>query len=97
MADFCEPDPERIGDDLLRKRVQYLKRTAMGRREMGSSIQEIYDEGAEDGARRNLLECVRSLMVTMNLSAQTALEKLRVPAEDQERYLAMLQDTSQAS
>ena len=97
MADFCEPDPERIGDDLLRNRVQYLKRTAMGRREMGSSIQEIYDEGAEDGARRRLLECVRSLIETTGWSALTALERLKVPAEDQEGYLAMLQDTSQAS
>ncbi|MDO4808080.1 MAG: hypothetical protein Q4A07_12640, partial [Coriobacteriales bacterium] len=34
MADFCEPDPDRIRDGMLRERVQYLKRDPEGVREM---------------------------------------------------------------
>jgi hypothetical protein len=61
---------------------------------MDSISQEIYDEGAEYGSRKTLLENVRSLMETMGLSALTALEKLRVPEAGREKYLAMLRDAS---
>lgn len=94
MADFCESDPSKIEDDLLRKRVQHPKRTKQGKSDMDSISQEIYDEGAEYGSRKTLLENVRSLMETMGLSALTALEKLRVPEAGREKYLAMLRDAS---
>ena len=94
MADFCESDPDRIRDDMVRKRVQYLKRDPEGVREMCRISDEIFNEGVqkgiEKGATSNLLENVRSLMETLHLTAQQALDALRVPADDQERYIAML-------
>lgn len=90
MADFCQSDPSKIVDGLLRERVQYLKGTGQGRIEMCRMSERIYNEGRERGARDRLVECVRSLMETMGLTAQTALEKLKVPEEDRPKYLAML-------
>ena len=59
-----------------------------------SLSEEIYNEGVEkgieQGARDNLLENVRSLMESVGWTAQEALEKLKVPASEQARYIAML-------
>ena len=98
MADFCESDPDAIRDDMVRKRGQYLKRDPEGVREMCRISEEIYNEGKldgklegiEQGARDNLLENVRSLMESVGWTAQETLEKLKVPASEQARYIAML-------
>ena len=56
--------------------------------------EEIYNEGVqkgiEKGATSNLLENVRSLMESVGWTAQQALDALRVPADDQARYIQML-------
>lgn len=94
MADFCESDPDKIRDDLLRERVEYLKRDPKGVAEMCRISDEIYNEGVQDGieqgARDRLLDNVRSLMETVGWTAQEALERLKVPATEQKRYLSML-------
>ena len=94
MADFCESDPDKIRDDLVRKRVKYLKRDPKGVAEMCRISEEIYNEGVQDGieqgARDRLLDNVRSLMETVGWTAQEALERLKVPAAEQKRYLSML-------
>ncbi|MDO4798858.1 MAG: hypothetical protein Q4A01_12670, partial [Coriobacteriales bacterium] len=43
MADFCQSDPDKIRDGLLRDRVQYLKRDPEGVREMCRISEEIYN------------------------------------------------------
>ena len=42
------------------------------------------------GAKYGLLNNVRSLMETAGWTAQEALERLKVPAAEQKRYLSML-------
>lgn len=98
MADFCESDPDKIHDNMVRNRVQYLKRDPEGVREMCRISEEIFNEGVEQGieqgieqgARDKLIENVRSLMETLHLTAQQALDALKVPAAEQARYIAML-------
>lgn len=86
MSDFCESDPDRIRDELIRKRVQYLKRSPKGVEEMCGISEEIYNEGREEGK----LEALRALMESLGLSMQEALECLRVPESERPRYMAML-------
>lgn len=102
MADFCEPDPDRIRDPLLRERVQYLKRDPEGVREMGRISEEIYNEGLADGieqgieqgvergSQQKLLDNVRSMVRNLSMSAWQAMDALDVPKSDQQRYIAML-------
>ena len=47
-------------------------------------------KGEKQGAEKNLLENIRTLMDTMKWSAQQAMDALRVPKEDQARFAAML-------
>lgn len=98
MADFCQSDPDKIRDDLLRKRVQYLKRSDEGREHMCRISEEIYNEGLEQGiergieqgARSNLIENVRSLMESVGWTAQQALDGLKVPESERPSILSML-------
>ena len=54
MADFCESDPDKIHDRLLRERVQYLKRSDEGSDRMCRASDEIYNEGLERGLEQGL-------------------------------------------
>ena len=102
MADFCESDPNKMGDPMVRDRVQYLKRDPEGVASMCRISEEIYNEGVavgieqgieqgiERGATAKLVENVRSLVKNMRISADQALDALGVPASEKARYLAML-------
>ncbi|MDO5108252.1 MAG: hypothetical protein Q4D39_08245, partial [Coriobacteriaceae bacterium] len=90
MADFCESDPDRIRDKLLRERVKYLKRDPKGVDEMRRVSEEIYNEGREEGAQDNLLNNVRSMVKNLKMTAQQAMDVLEVPKAEQQRYIAML-------
>ena len=98
MADFCERDPDKVGDAMLRNRVRYLKRDPEGVREMCRISEEIFNEGVEQGiergieqgARDNLLENVRSMVRNLQITAQQALDALDVPESDRAEIIAML-------
>lgn len=94
MADFGESDPDKMQDDILRKRVQYMKRDPEGVREMCRISEEIYNEGRLEGNREGkettTLESVRALMETVGWTAKQALEKLKVPETEWAHYLGML-------
>ena len=47
-------------------------------------------KGEKQGAEKNLLENLKTLMETMHLTAQQAMDALRVPKEDQARYASQL-------
>ena len=53
-------------------------------------VEQGIEQGIEQGARDKLVENVRSLMETLHLTAQQALDALKVPAAEQARYIAML-------
>ena len=102
MADFCQSDPDLIRDELLRKRVHYLKKTPEGRSEMCQAFEDTYNEGfqqgreqgmeqgMEQGREQNLLKNAKSVMDKLAYTAQEALSLLNVPASEQPRYLKML-------
>ena len=90
MADFCEPDPDRIRDPALADRVRYFKRTERGRHEMESMSERLMRIGREEGAEANLLENTRSIMEVLHFTAQQALDVLKVPEADRPRLMELL-------
>ncbi len=46
--------------------------------------EEVRDEGVKEGAKGKLLENIKTLMETMNLTVEQAMDALRVPAEDRD-------------
>jgi hypothetical protein len=102
MSDFCQSDPNAIGNKMLADRVRYWKENPEGVRKMCEILEEMRDEamrkgmemgmekGMEKGAEQTLLNNVRSLMESVGWTAKQALDTLKVPESDQAKYLAML-------
>lgn len=102
MADFCEPDPQKLSTPMLRKRVHYLKETDEGVQKMCEIFDEIRQEGIRQGIEQGVEQgiergreeerenSIRSIMNALQLSAQQAMDALGVPEADRARYLAAL-------
>lgn len=48
------------------------------------------EQGIEQGAELNLLENIKNLMETMNLTAERAMDALKVPEEKRQKFKDML-------
>lgn len=90
MADFCEADPAKIRDELMRERVQYLKTSPEGVRSMCEIMEEALEQERERTRQQVVLDHVRKLVKTLELTAQQALDALEIPKSEQARYLSML-------
>jgi len=88
MHDFSCTDPDNMNYALLADRVRYFKEDKEGVQTMSKIFEdfgkEMRDEGMKAGARGNLLENIKSIMETMHLTVEQAMDALRVPAEDRE-------------
>ena len=86
----------------LADRVKFLKENKNEVNSMSSIIAEIFkDEIAEaakkaaekaeaDGKEKTLIENIRNLMETSNFTAKQAMNALKVPVNDQSKYLALI-------
>ena len=57
-------------------------------REIGREIGR--EEGREEGRKETELLSIRNLMDTLKLTAQQAMDALKISPADQQRYLSML-------
>ena len=57
---------------------------------MEQGIQQGIEQGMQRGMQQKLLDNIRSLMETLQLSSEQAMDALKVPKVDRARYLAML-------
>jgi hypothetical protein len=48
------------------------------------------EEGRQEGVDQNRVENIRSIMDTLKLTAQQAMDALKIPAADQAKYMARL-------
>lgn len=86
MHDFFCCNPEDMNFDLMKDVTRYYKESPKGVETMGNVFDEIRSEAVE----RASIEYIRSLMETFKLTAQQAMEALRIPAEEQSKYAAKL-------
>jgi len=54
------------------------------------AIQEMQKEAATKATDKTLLDSIRNLMDTLKLTAQQAMDALKISADDQKRFLQML-------
>ena len=73
-------NPDNMNYALLADRVRYFKEDKEGVQTMCKIWKEVRDEGA----RENLVVNLKTLMETMHLSIEEAMDALCVPLEDQD-------------
>ena len=61
---------------------------------MGNALQDIFDEGKEHGFAQGQIALVQNLMESLQLTANKAMEMLKIPEAVQEKYLVMLEESS---
>lgn len=98
IHDFFCSNPEEMRHRQLAERVEFLKSNKSGVRKMSKIIQEVFAEeiaagiaaGKAEEKKATLLENIRNLMETLNLTAQQAMDALKIPANEQEKYIALI-------
>ena len=59
-------------------------------KDMCELLDRVEERGIEKGIEQNRLESIRNIMAGLKYTAQQAMDLLKVPAEDQKKYLKML-------
>ena len=57
---------------------------------MSPVLEEMRNKGRLEGEQNKLLENIRSLMETLNLTAKQAMDALKVPADEQDELRALI-------
>ena len=86
MHDFCCNDPDDMKNAMLAEASRYYKENPKGVEIMCKVIEEMREEVEE----RTLLNAVKNIMEGLKYTAQQAMEPLKIPADDQPKYLAKL-------
>ena len=58
--------------------------------DMCKAIRDIREEGREEGREEERISLIRNLMESLALTAQQAMDALKIPSADRQRYLSML-------
>ena len=90
---FCE-SPSEMRHKKLAERVAFIKSNEDEVRKMSPVLEEMRNKGMIkgkiEGKRENLLDNIRSLMETLNLTAKQAMDALKVPADEQDELRALI-------
>ena len=55
-------------------------------------LEQVLERGIERGLETGTLNAIRNLMETLKLTAEQAMEALKVPEEDKVKYVGMLKN-----
>ena len=86
MHDFCCNDPDDMKNEMLAEASRYYKENPKGVEIMCKVIEEMREEVEE----RTMLNAIKNIMEGLKYTAQQAMELLKIPADDQPKYLAKL-------
>lgn len=94
MHDFSCTDPADMNFPVLAERVRYFKENKEGIQTMCQIWEEVRGEGLaegrEEGARNTLLASIKNLMETLHLTAEQAMEALRIPVEERGKFQSQI-------
>ena len=94
MHDFSCWNPDEMNYDLMKDAVKYYKETPEGVAFMCRTFEEIRKEGIEEGIEQGIeqsrIDSIRNLMDSLKMTAQQAMDALKIPAADQIKYEAKL-------
>lgn len=57
---------------------------------MCKAIQELFDDALAEGLETGMLNAIRNLSTSQNISLAQAMDMLLIPASDRERYVGLL-------
>lgn len=82
---FCE-NPANMRHRQLAKRVEFLKDNKSGVRRMCKIIEDLQNESKKE----TLLDSIRNLMETLDLTVQQAMDALKIPVDKQDEYRPLI-------
>ena len=86
MHDFNCTDADDMNYDIMAERTRYLKENPKGVNEMCKALEEMRNETAE----KTLVQTIKNLMETTKWNAERAMDALKIPISEQEKYKSRL-------
>ena len=86
MHDFACIEAKDMYYPVLADRVRYFKEDEKGVTVMCKAMEDMRNEAVE----RNTVELLKNLMETMKMTAQQAVDALKIPLDKQSNYIAKL-------
>ena len=90
MHDFFCSDPNDMYSDVLAERVRFFKEDEKGVAAMCKVMEEIRKDGEVQGAETERLKNIKSLIASLGITAEAAMDALKIAKSDQPKYLALL-------
>ena len=98
MHDFFCSDPNNMYSDVLAERVCFFKEDEKGVTAMCRVMEEIYNDGIAigkvrgeiRGAETERIKSIKNLISSLGITAETAMDALKITKVDQPKYLALL-------
>lgn len=106
MHDFLCSDPNDMYSDVLAERVRFFKEDEKGVAAMCKVMEEIYNDGIAigevrgeargeirgeiRGAETERLKNIKTLISSLGITAEAAIDVLRIAKDEQSKYLALL-------
>ena len=86
MHDFLCSDPDEMKTKLLADRARYFKTNPKGVETMCKEMDKMRD----DVEQRTVLRAIKNIMEGLKYTAQEAMDLLKIPVNDQPKYMAKL-------
>ena len=102
MHDFFCSDPNDMYSDVLAERVRFFKEDEKGVATMCKVMEEIYNDGIAigevrgevrgeiRGAETERIKSIKNLISSLGITAEAAMDALKIAKTDQPKYLALL-------
>ena len=102
MHDFFCSDPNDMYSDVLAERVRFFKEDEKGVAAMCKVMEEIYNDGIAigkvrgevrgeiRGAETERIKSIKNLISSLGISAEAAMDALKIAKDEQSKYLALL-------
>ena len=102
MHDFFCSDPNDMYSDVLAERVRFFKEDEKGVAAMCKVMEEIYNDGIAigevrgevrgeiRGAETERIKSIKNLISSLGITAEAAMDALKIAKTDQPKYLALL-------
>ena len=102
MHDFFCSDPNDMYSDVLAERVRFFKEDEKGVAAMCKVMEEIYHDGIAigevrgevrgeiRGAETERIKSIKNLISSLGITAEAAMDALKIAKTDQPKYLALL-------
>ena len=90
MHDFFCTNPNDMYSEVLAERARFFKEDEKGVTTMCKVMEELYNEGVAEGKTEERLKNIKSLIQSMGISAEAAMDALSIAKDEQSKYLALL-------